>query len=299
MKIVKQSVNVIEKELSAMTIEQRLERCARLCYKSEGRFSNDPEASSQFCKKLYQQGHYSIFEMAVVHLEVEGWDNYDWEVPKFSTLTYTGSGKYVITASIRSFIENFGDNIFSKFLKITALTPLLEDYINIDEEDRNWVIRSNVKNDISVRIIPQRMAPFPNKHFAIKFTTNRAISHQLVRHRPMSWLQESQRYCIYKDELEVIQPSWREHGLFFKADPLWKDHMLACEGYYKEQLKNGLSPQYARGGLPNDTKTELIGYASPPQWEHLIKLRSSAGADPMMKALMEGLWEKLLSEVYE
>ena len=72
MKIVKQSANVIEQELSMMSIEQRLEKCARLCYKSEGRFSNDPETSSQFCKKLYQQGHYSIFEMAVVNLEIKG-----------------------------------------------------------------------------------------------------------------------------------------------------------------------------------------------------------------------------------
>ena len=103
-----------------MTIEQRLERCARLCYKSEGRFSNDPETSSQFCQKLYQQGHYSIFEMAVVNLEIKGWDNYDWEIPKFSKFSYTNNGKYVLTASIRSFMENFNDNSLSRLLKIAA-----------------------------------------------------------------------------------------------------------------------------------------------------------------------------------
>jgi thymidylate synthase (FAD) len=46
----------------------------------------------------------------------------------------------------------------------------------------------------------------------VKFITNRGISHELVRHRLCSFLQESTRYCSYGqdrfgNEITVIAPS--------------------------------------------------------------------------------------------
>jgi len=78
----------------------------------------------------------------------------------------------------------------------------------------------------------------------------------------------------------------------------WLDHMKNCEKYYKDQLRNGLSPQQARGGLPNDTKTELIMYGSLPMWDHVFDMRCAAGADPEMKRIMLPLREEFKNKVW-
>ena len=76
--------------------------------------------------------------------------------------------------------------------------------------------------------------------------------------------------------------------------------MADCEDYYKKQLQSGcLSPQQARGGLPNDTKTELIMYGSLPMWDHVFELRCAAGADPEMKRICIPLREEFKAKYGE
>ena len=80
---------------------------------------------------------------------------------------------------------------------------------------------------------------------------------------------------------------------------MWEQHMEHCEDYYKNRLKDGLSPQQARGGLPNDTKTELIMYGSLPMWDHVFELRCAAGADPEMKRICIPLREEFKAKYGE
>ena len=39
-----------------------------------------------------------------------------------------------------------------------------------------------------------------HRQVTVKFIVNRAVTHEIVRHRPVSFLQESQRYCRYDKE---------------------------------------------------------------------------------------------------
>ena len=116
-----------------------------------------------------------------------------------------------------------------------------------------------------------------------KIVTNRAISHEIVRHRIASYSQESTRYVAYKNEIEVIKPYGLEEGT--EEYKIWYDIIEKIEKKYKDLLDLGVPPQNARDILPNCLKTELYMTANFREWRHFIKLRSSKQAHPQIREL--------------
>ena len=47
-----------------------------------------------------------------------------------------------------------------------------------------------------------------------------------------------------------------------------------------------MTAQQVRSVLPNSTKTEIVCTANLRQWRHILKLRTSKGADPEIKEIM-------------
>lgn len=126
--------------------------------------------------------------------------------------------------------------------------------------------------------------------FSVRFVTDRAVTHELVRHRLASFSQESQRYVDYDGDMEFI----RQVDMNFVSEAAWQDCMEVSEVAYKALRKNvKLSPQLARSVLPNSTKTEIIVTANLREWRHILKLRTSKAAHPQMRALMIPLLNKL------
>lgn len=122
----------------------------------------------------------------------------------------------------------------------------------------------------------------------VKFICDRACSHQLVRHRLMSFNQKSQRYCKEND-LEVIKPE----GL--KNTTIWLESCRQAENAYAELIRRGEKPEIARGVLPNSTATEIYATANLREWRHFFELRcdKTAQKDIRMLAL------ELLCQMYE
>ena len=135
-----------------------------------------------------------------------------------------------------------------------------------------------------------------SKHFGclehvnltVKFICDRACSHQLVRHRLMSFNQKSQRYCK-EDNLEVIKPEGLENT------SLWLESCRQAENAYAELIRRGEKPEVARGVLPNSTATEIYATANLREWRHFFKLRCdrTAQKDIRMLAL------ELLCQMFE
>ena len=135
-----------------------------------------------------------------------------------------------------------------------------------------------------------------SKHFGclehvnltVKFICDRACSHQLVRHRLMSFNQKSQRYCK-EDNLEVIKPE----GL--KNTAIWLESCRQAENAYAELIRRGEKPEVARGVLPNSTATEIYATANLREWRHFFELRCdrTAQKDIRMLAL------ELLCQMFE
>lgn len=126
--------------------------------------------------------------------------------------------------------------------------------------------------------------------FSVRFVTDRAVTHELVRHRLASFSQESQRYVAYDGDMEFI----RQVDMNMVSEAAWQDCMEVSEAAYIALRKNvKLSPQLARSVLPNSTKTEIIVTANLREWRHILKLRTSKAAHPQMRALMIPLLNKL------
>lgn len=112
----------------------------------------------------------------------------------------------------------------------------------------------------------------------VKFICDRACSHQLVRHRLMSFNQKSQRYCK-EDNLEVIKPE----GL--KNTSIWLESCRQAENAYAELIRQGEKPEVARGVLPNSTATEIYATANLREWRHFFELRCDRTAQKDIRML--------------
>lgn len=126
------------------------------------------------------------------------------------------------------------------------------------------------------------------EHFSItvKFTCDRGVSHEIVRHRLASYCQESTRYCNYsKDgfgkEITVIGPE--ALNLSPEAYASWVLGCAYAESTYFEMIQAGCSPQQARSVLPNSLKTEVVMTANIREWRHFLKLRCAPAAHPQMR----------------
>ena len=112
----------------------------------------------------------------------------------------------------------------------------------------------------------------------VKFICDRACSHQLVRHRLMSFNQKSQRYCK-EDNLEVIKPEGLENTY------LWLESCRQAENAYAELIRRGEKPEVARGVLPNSTATEIYATANLREWRHFFELRCHRTAQRDIRSL--------------
>ena len=287
MKIVNPSAELIEDELSQLSIYQRIAYCAGVCYQREPRKTE--EEAQAFCRKMMSVKHMSTLEMAVVDLVIP-----PWCIPpnsKYMHVSQLSGDRFVVTGSVRALKEAYKPFDVQAFLAGELTVFFGIPYGTSHDFDSMEGVRFAEPHEI----------PWQHQHVAVRFIVNRAVSHELVRHRPMSFLQESQRYCRYEDEVVFIRPEW--YDLNDKKIEIvsrnWEEHVGDSEHKYRRLLKCGLKPQQARAVLPNSTKTELIAYASLPQWKHIFKLRCSPAADPEMIRIMRPLRAQFIEKYPE
>lgn len=120
----------------------------------------------------------------------------------------------------------------------------------------------------------------------VKFTCDRGVTHEIVRHRLAAYCQESTRYCNYSrdgfgNEITVIRPCYLTEGT--AAYDAWLRACQTAEESYFAMLREGCTPQEARAVLPNSLKTELVMTADMREWRHFLRLRCSAAAHPQMR----------------
>ncbi|WP_310600951.1 FAD-dependent thymidylate synthase [Desulfobulbus sp.] len=302
MRIIAPSFAILD-ELDRQSLPVRIEYCGRICYKSEERIDSD--SAIPFVKKMAINGHNSVLEMGVATLVAtcatpEPIQALFFRQPKFLHIDRLQDDRLLITGSIRAFREmrlfHPEDAICRAIVQFlghrhpyffeTPATPKDEAAptgVRIDKLELNEV---------------ERLAPplcARHRFLAVKFIVNRAVTHELVRHRPCSFLQESQRYCRYSadkfgNEVTFIKP------VFFAEDSaeftMWQQAMEAMEAQYLRLLQTS-SPQAARTVLPNSCKTEIIVYANLAEWKHMCALRTPPAAEPSMREVMIPLAQEL------
>lgn len=155
-------------------------------------------------------------------------------------------------------------------------------------------------------------AMIEHSSLSVKFTVDRGVSHELVRHRIASFAQESTRYVNYSldkfgNEINVIDIN---NGInldgkmkSMDSDTIaaiikeWSVAMKDAEKHYMKMMDLGATPQIARSVLPNSTKTEITITANYREWRNFFKLRVPVTAHPQMREITIPLLEELKNKL--
>lgn len=138
------------------------------------------------------------------------------------------------------------------------------------------------------------------KRVMVRFICDRGVSHEIVRHRVMSFAQESTRYCNYSknkfgQELTFIEPSWEfPSSDIINIKERFEAILGEAEANYMELITLGFKPQEARAVLPNALKTEIVVTAFIEDWKHFFKLRCDSAAHPDIRKLALDLQKQFI-----
>ena len=298
MKIIQPSVQILS-NINGSDILKHLEMCGRVCYKSEDKITDD--SCKKFIKGIIDRGHEAVLEHGsyIVMMKESVYNSF---IAVLNNLAENGYNVYLRTSSID------GRNIISG--NVRAWRDFIRYCFSYLGYLPGWIISIFCSNDVdkkilfedllnrysggnivsnNIRIIDKEDLTDEEKiiHYdvTVKIVCDRGVTHEIVRHRPVSYCQESTRYCNYtKDkfgnEITVIEPC------FFERDSreyfIWERNMECCEKAYFDLLDCGCTPQQARDVLPNSLKTEIVMTANIGEWRHFLKLRCSKAAHPQM-----------------
>lgn len=145
-------------------------------------------------------------------------------------------------------------------------------------------------------------AMIEHSQISIRFTIDRAIANELVRHRLCSYAQESTRFCSYaKDkfgnEIRVISPDDDILPADSEAYNVWLNSCKSSESAYMNLLNSGVKPEIARNVLPLSTATEIVMTTNIRELRNIFKLRISNFAHPQMRSIMRKLLDELKQKI--
>ena len=294
MKLVKQSFEILEQtDFSLKGIKQFIERCGRVCYKSEDKITDD--SYEKFVDMLERKDHARPLEFGTIHLKMKA-------------------------SNFQGFIHAlFSEKMFNSI------------WIKCNCEDKTMYITTNYRYYLNIikqfpsikNYFTEEDNKFYPKRYTVHFITNRGIMDEFRTHVTLSHLAESTRYCNYSkgkfnNELTFIIPNWVDS---IKEDTYTKDHefppmwgydnwmdsewfytMCKAEETYLTMVREYLVPQQAREVLPLSVKSELISCGFGSAWNNFFYRRCAKDAHPMAREIATSLENKFkemgLSFVY-
>lgn len=287
MKLINSSVEIIPQSEGLDGIYKQIEIAGRTSYKSEDRITED--SAKKFVDMLISRGHTAPLEHGTIYLIVR-------------IGTYLSDPNYIETFNL---IQRYKKNPYSRVVDHVSADGYTWYYITTNAR---VIYENDWQKDLQYISLP---SIHHIKRITARFICSRSISHELVRHRAFSFVQESQRYIGYNkgkfgSEITYIIPYWLNynHGDEDKiylgsdiADDQVKLNFLHaldhCEAAYMTLIDSGCKPQEAREVLPNATKTEVVMTGFEDDWNEFFKLRCDKAAHPDMQKLANELKEKL------
>lgn len=303
MRLIKPSFFIWGQQEGLEGVYKQIERAGRVCYKSEDKITEN--SAKEFVDRMIKSGHGAMLEHGTVYLKIP-----------YGTMDDRGE------FSNEPIVIKYIDNPYSVVMN--------------NSENDYWYITSNYRVIIENEWIDDLQylcepTEFHAKRITVHFVCDRGVSHEFVRHRVMSFAQESTRYCNYSkdkfgNELTFIIPRWLSlsngsytynypNG-FTKDGSKWDSKLelntfilslVRSEATYLELIEQGWVPQQARAVLPNSLKTELVMTGFVSDWKRFFRLRSRIAktgkphpqaqelADPLMDEFVKrGIMETLL-----
>lgn len=301
MKLIKPSFKIWNQPAGLEGVYKQIEKVGRVCYKSEDKMTED--SAKPFVERMTKSGHGAMLEHGTVYLKVTNkglsLDNYDKNQVE---------NKYISNP--------YSKVIFGKYPKYNSYGEKLEAtqevYITTNYRvlvENGWL------DDLQYICEPTE---FHAKRITVHFVCDRGVSHEFVRHRVMSFAQESTRYCNYSkdkfgNEITFIKPCFLDdsklalygpyHTVIRDKSPesIFIASLNNAEKDYIDLIDLGWKPQEARAVLPNALKTELVVTGFVSDWNHFFDLRArgTTGAPhPQAKELAEPLMKEFIARKY-
>lgn len=284
MRLIKPYFEIWNQPSSLEGVYKQIERVGRVCYKSEDKITED--SAKGFVDRMVKSGHGAMLEHGTVYLDIPN-----------------SAGDY-------NLVPFFASNLYSRVVT-RPLGDRIHNYITTNFR----VMIENFVEGYIPDILQYLCEPteFHEKRITVHFVCDRGVSHEFVRHRVMSFAQESTRYCNYSkdkfgNELTFIIPCWLDiisetdeihidgnEGDFCYPEDIYTSNFLYILRYaertyldllqqwdkripdkrYKSGFRNNpWTPQQARAILPNALKTELVVTGFVSDWNHFFDLRA-------------------------
>lgn len=262
-----------------------IERAGRTCYKSEDKITQN--SAEKFVRKLISAGHLAMVEHSnfVVRATMD-YSVYDTEIQEYMNAVKSIAGKF-LNVWVDCDTLYAGGNLTAWFQRCYLGDQMYNDhkffyaFWGVYGQLFGMAARTQRKRlPLTFEVCPHDEIPKELHRYSAKFICDRGVSHELVRHRPCSFAQESTRYVNYGGkDMEFIEPTG--FGEWAKVNQYsFALHCEHAEVDYNHLLNNGLKPQQARAVLPNALKTEIIVTADLAEWRHIFKLRCAPSAHP-------------------
>jgi len=329
MKIIKQEAHLLD--TTGMTQYQIIEKVGRTCYKSEDKITE--ESATKFVAALVRRCHLAMIEFGYVYLKITDIDFLEFfqaTKPHFIHM----SGEYAV-GNFRAYYDwftqwlrgefMFDQDYFDGFMDLVwclarkypevygDLYNKLHQKYEPEYDDSETNNPDDVKSPFMFFTREELIQDYKSHGYfdmylsdiiphIVMFTTNRGITHELVRHREEeSYAMESTRYCKYDvkkfgGELTIIEPM-KEIRDNPEAYERWLKDTKADEESYMWFVKHGISAQAARGRLPHDIKADIWNACFESQWQHKLNLRmhgTTGAPHPQFKELLELVYPDLV-----
>lgn len=280
MKLIKQSFEILEqKDFSLIGIKKFIERCGRVCYKSEDKITND--SYEKFVNMLVKRDHARPLEFGTVHLKISSGmrfeeflqDLVDCKLYNPAWIKYKELPEYTyITTNYRH------------YLQIIKECPYIAKYFT--EQDNCY---------------------YPSR-CTVHMVLSRGVMDEFRTHVGLSHLAESTRYCAYNknkfnNEVTFVIPNWvntncpnKEQEGPSVASMEWSTAMLDAENSYMNLIRMGCTAQEAREVLPLSVKSELISCGFEDAWDNFFYRRCAKDAHPMAREIAVPLRETFINQ---
>lgn len=273
MKLIQQSFEILEQtDFSLIGIKKFIERCGRVCYKSENRITDT--SYEKFVNMLIKRDHARPLEFGTVHLKLtlNALDLFQETV-----VTSKMFNNQWIQWDIQ---EDSEDNEYYSYM-----TTNYRYYLALLNE-APWLSKYLDSNDNK----------FYPKRYTVHMILSRGVMDEFRTHVGLSHLAESTRYCNYSkdkfgNEITFIKPCWlnlpTDYAVYSGDND--SDYFIQAledaENWYLSLLKEGWTPQQARSVLPLGIKSELISCGFEDVWTNFFMRRCAKDAHPMAREI--------------
>lgn len=249
---------------------RKIEYAGKVCYKSQGNITDT--SYERFITNIVNSGHHSVLEheAKMFCFDIDFFQkNIDPLIRYNHYLNVTFEDRNVfVSGNIRAWYD-----LINKF-DYDLYAQSLSTYLN---KDYPYIFKDyDAKMNCTYGLDAEEKCKDLSKHklYTFEILGTRSFTHQIVRHRTLSFSQESQRYCNYSNKkfehsIRVILPEIEDEDTF----ELVKKQCLNCENTYFSLIEKGEKPEDARQVLPNCAASTIVVSGTIDNWKKFLKLR--------------------------